>query len=83
MFNEIRLNVGTEHCTENPAEITPRRYSSLILRIKRVFGRWGVREKQPLCGSSLKSVSEASCSSGVLCFSTSNCTILQSLNFNK
>lgn len=39
MLNEIRLNVGTEHCTANPAEITPRRYSSLILRIKRVFGR--------------------------------------------
>lgn len=45
MLNEIRLNVGTEHCTENPPEITPHRYSSLILRIKRVFGKWGVQEK--------------------------------------
>lgn len=82
MLNEIRLNVGTEHRTKKPPEITPHRYSSLIFRIKHVF-RGEIQEKQPLCGSRLKSISEASCSSGVLCFSISNCSVLQRLNFNK
>lgn len=43
MLNEIRLDVGTE----NPPEITPGRYSSLIFRIRRVF-EGNNREKNPL-----------------------------------
>lgn len=47
MLNEIKLGVGTE----NPPEITPGRYSSLIFRIRRVFE--GNNREKFLCGSRL------------------------------
>lgn len=47
MLNEIRLDVGIE----NPPEITPGRYSSLIFRIRRVFE--GNNREKFLCGSRL------------------------------
>lgn len=47
MLNEIRLDVGIE----NPPEITPGRYSSLIFRIRRVFE--GNNRGKFLCGSRL------------------------------